>query len=87
MWRSYCSKRSLPSLVDTVLHGFSAGGGFCYELPIKFRAGQQAEALAQERMIVDYKDTNRHYASLFGAVSRRRRPSLVHQPLFVENFS
>ena len=28
-----------------------------------------------------------HYASLFGAVSRKRRPSLAHQPLLVENFS
>ena len=29
----------------------------------------------------------RHYASLFGAVGRKRRASLARQPLFVENFS
>ena len=87
VWRSRCSKRSLLSLVDTVLHGFSAGGGFCYQLQVRFGAGQQADAFAQERMIVCYQDTNRHQASLFGAVSRKRRPSLAHQPLLAENFS
>ena len=73
------------------MHGFLAGGRLRYQLHVRFRAGQQADAFAQERMVIYCKNPNRclirHYVSLFGAAGRKRRPSLAHQPLLVEDFS